>query len=166
MKPRLLPARNSDLIVYPAAQMTGVPDYNFPWFRYVTDTLRSRGYTVMPPHEVNHGGIVGVNPEYEYEDYLRDDIRQALVYCNAVLLGPGWTRSRGAVAELNFAANTGYFIFFWDQSREEMIRTDQWQGAPDSGAAQEGHVLRQVWGLPGDRFDVDFRDITGAGYRA
>ena len=136
-----LPGRNEDLIIYPSAGMSGLPDHNYPWFRYITLLLRQRGYTVIPPHEVNHGGNGRFNAAYEYPDYIRDDIFKALINCNAIVMGPGWTQSRGALTEFNFAANTGYYIFFWNQANEEMIRMDQWIGAPDGAASSKGTYI-------------------------
>jgi uncharacterized protein DUF4406 len=116
--------------------MSGVEDNNLPWFRYITAKLRARGYTVLPPVEVE-------NPGYNYggeawEDFLRADIEQCLSKCNTLLLGPGWTQSRGACAEFAYAAMTGKFIFFWDQASEEMVRMDEWLGAPDGSAKVQG----------------------------
>jgi uncharacterized protein DUF4406 len=133
---RPLPPSNSLLTVYPAGCMSGIEDSNLPWFRYITAKLRRRGYIVIPPVEVE-------NPGYDYggrdyEDFLRADIELCLSKCNALLLGPGWTRSRGARDEFAYAAATGKFIFFWDQAREEMIRMDQWLGVPDGTATSKG----------------------------
>jgi len=122
------------LVVYVAGCMSGVENSNREWFEYIVAKLRRRGYAVIPPVEIE-------NPGYDYggadyEDFLRADIEQALVRCNAIVLGPGWTRSRGARDEFGYAAATGKFIFFWNQEDERMIRMDEWAGAPDGSKTQ------------------------------
>jgi hypothetical protein len=123
------------LRIYVAGRMSGVEDNNRPWFEYMLKLLRSQGYTVYGPMEIE-------NPGYDYggrdyEDFLRADIERVLTYCDSILLGPGWTRSRGARDEFAHAAATGKYIFFWDQENETMIRMDAWTGAPDGAAPQK-----------------------------
>jgi hypothetical protein len=125
-----LPGHPWDWHVYPSGGMSGLPDHNTAQFRHVTRVLRGRGYDVVSPHEVRHGGNGRFNAAYAYEDYLRDDILTAQAQCNVWLGLPGWTRSRGSRDEFNFAAATGMLIFFWDAAREEMIRMDEWLPGP------------------------------------
>lgn len=138
MRLKPLPVHREDLIIYVAGCMSGIYENNRPWFEYMVALLRQRGYTVIAPVEIENPGF-----DYggsDYEDYLRADLELALSKCNAILLGPGWTRSRGSNHEFNYSCATGKYIFFWYQPREEMIRMDEWMGAPDGTAPRQGHA--------------------------
>lgn len=108
-------------LLYVAGPMSGHNDLNFPTFRRITQVLRTDGHRVMPPHEVDHQGFLGSHPSYTFRDYLRDDIKKALIACNALCLIPGWPYSRGAMAELHVASSMGYEIFMWVDDLQGMI---------------------------------------------
>lgn len=112
---------DAERLLYLAGPMSGLPALNFPTFRRITQVLRTDGHRVKPPHEVDHGGYLGTHPDYTFRDYLRDDIKKALVHCNALCLLPGWPYSRGAMEELPVAAAMGYEIFLWVDDLQGMI---------------------------------------------
>lgn len=112
----------TEKVLYICGPMTGYEDFNFPLFREVTEILRKRGYNVVNPAEVDHDGLVGHNPSYEHQDYLRDDITKGLMLCNSLVLLPGWTKSRGALVEFNVAVGMGFAVYYWDDARHALLK--------------------------------------------
>lgn len=113
-----------ELVIYLAGPMTGIQDHNMPAFEHVTRVLRAQGYTVFPPHEIMHGGLTHENSAYTHADYIREDFKRGLLRCNAVVLLPGWTTSKGALAEMNAASAMGYAIFVFDSAYNRLLRQD------------------------------------------
>lgn len=89
-----------DLVYYLAGPMTGFPEYNFPAFDKAAKALREAHIKVMSPHEVNYNEVErGSLPR---KVYLKTGL-QLLMDCTGIILLPGWSRSAGAVAEMNVA---------------------------------------------------------------
>lgn len=86
--------------VYIAGPMTGYPDLNFPAFHREAARLRSEGLEAINPAEIN------ADPTAGWVDCMRADIRE-LVTCDAILMLPGWEKSRGATLEHHIAAALG-----------------------------------------------------------
>lgn len=82
--------------VYIAGPMTGLPDLNFPVFHRVAAELRARGAEVVNPAELNP------DPTADWTDCMRADLK-ALVDCSAIVMLPGWEKSRGATLEHHVA---------------------------------------------------------------
>lgn len=82
--------------LYVSGPMTGHPEHNFPAFRAAAAQLRAAGYAVLDPSDK------GIIPGFEWEDYLRLDIKQMLD-CDGVATLPGWIYSRGASLEVHVA---------------------------------------------------------------
>lgn len=81
---------------YIAGPMTGLPDFNYPAFNAVADSLRAEGVKVLNPAE---------NPEppcKSWNGYMRMALAQ-LIQCDTVVLLPGWEDSRGARIEAHLA---------------------------------------------------------------
>lgn len=76
--------------------MTGYENHNFPAFRDAAILLRSQGFVVISPAEINP------NTSMEWGDCMRADIK-ALVECDAIQLLPGWEKSKGATLEHHIA---------------------------------------------------------------
>lgn len=89
--------------VYIAGPMTGLPEFNFPAFHAMAATMRAEGWQVENPAEHDH--VEGA----EWSDYLRFDIGR-LSTCEAMMLLPGWSRSRGARLEVHIAKEIGMRI--------------------------------------------------------
>ena len=80
-------------VYYLAGPMTGYPEFNYPAFTEAANALRSQGLTVISPHELHNG-----DTSQHWTYYLRRDLR-ALLDCDAIVLLPGWEKSRGATLE-------------------------------------------------------------------
>lgn len=80
--------------------MTGLPQLNFPAFHAAAAHLRTYGYTVINPAEIN--------PDHSmsWEACMRKDIAE-LVTCAAIYLLPGWQNSKGATLEHHIAERIG-----------------------------------------------------------
>ncbi len=77
--------------VYISGPMTGMPDFNFPAFNAEAARLRSLGYEVVNPAEINQV------TQGEWHECLRRDIVE-LMSCDTLALMPGWQGSNGAHA--------------------------------------------------------------------
>ncbi|MNQ97696.1 Nucleoside 2-deoxyribosyltransferase [compost metagenome] len=88
---------------YLAGPMTGHPDLNFPLFLAEAKRLRSAGYEVVNPAEIN------VDPSKGWKECMRADIAE-LVKCDAIAMMPGWQQSRGASLEHHIATQLGLIV--------------------------------------------------------
>lgn len=84
--------------VYLSGPMTGIENNNFPAFHDAAVYLRSLGYDVVSPAEIQEAGT--------WELCLRADLRE-LCTCDAIALMPGWENSKGANLELHVAHRLG-----------------------------------------------------------
>lgn len=86
--------------VYIAGPMSGLPDLNHPAFHSAAAELRAAGYEVLNPAE-------NTGPDADdWAGWMRLAIAQ-LVRSQAVVLLPGWERSRGARLEHFLARELG-----------------------------------------------------------
>jgi hypothetical protein len=99
----------SKLSVYLSGPMSGIENHNFPAFNAEAIRLRSCGYTVVNPAEINPLGTK------TWEECLREDIK-ALASCDSVAMLPGWEHSTGAHLEMHIAHRLKMQIFL--DSRE------------------------------------------------
>lgn len=90
---------------YVAGPMTGIPELNFPAFHAKAAELRALGFHVENPAEIN------ADPKAKWEDCMRADIAR-LVTCDAIVLLPGWEKSRGALLEHYLAETLGLTVVF------------------------------------------------------
>lgn len=83
--------------VYIAGPMTGLPELNYPVFRAAASHLRHMGYQVESPAECE------LPPETtSWNQFMRSGVTQ-LMRCDAIVMLPGWEKSRGATAEHTIA---------------------------------------------------------------
>lgn len=88
------------LRVYLAGPMSGIKDYNYPAFNCTASALRALSFDVENPAE---------NPDpacKSWNGYLKTALRQMMT-CDAVVLMPGWEKSRGANLEVDTARSVG-----------------------------------------------------------
>lgn len=87
--------------IYLSGAMTGKPDLNFPLFDREAARLRSMGYEVVNPAELNP------DPNTPWHQCMRTDLK-ALLDCDAIaLIGDDWMDSQGAHLELHIAHRVG-----------------------------------------------------------
>jgi len=92
--------------------MSGYKEWNFPAFYANSDYMRSLGWDVINPAELDKN--VGFDPkiateeftEQHFKDAMKRDYR-AILDCDAIAFMPGWEKSRGARLERDFASRLG-----------------------------------------------------------
>lgn len=87
---------------YLSGPMTGLPDFNYPYFNGVAAALRLWGYTIINPAELNPPGTSRLQ-------CLRADVK-ALCDCDGLILLHNWQLSDGAHLELHLAHRLGLTI--------------------------------------------------------
>lgn len=95
--------------VYLAGPMSGYEHYNFPAFDAKTLELRSFGFTVISPADIDRGhgfdGTGEADPEFVRRIIL--EALEALETCDAVYLLPGSEQSKGTAVEIAAAQYWG-----------------------------------------------------------
>ena len=86
--------------LYLSGKMTGAPDLNFPLFYREANRLRSMGYEVVNPAELNP------DPSASWHDCMKRDLK-ALLDCDSIVMLEGWEDSQGAHLELHIAHRVG-----------------------------------------------------------
>lgn len=112
--------------VYIAGPMTGQPQFNYPAFDALADTLRGMyGFNVVSPAELDdlqtreaalsskdgRPGSGALNGE-TWGDFLARDVKVIADVVDAVVLMPGWEQSKGARLEAFVARHTGKPVFY------------------------------------------------------
>ena len=126
-EPRLLdPAYR----IYLAGPMTGLPEYNAPAFRAATFDLRNRGIEVWSPVEMDEEDGVNLeaeaasattlhsDPGWDWARALARDIGVVIRDVEAVVVLPGWTKSRGAFLETETAYAQGKSVLRYPDLEE------------------------------------------------
>ena len=90
--------------VYLSGPMTGLPEYNYPAFNALAATLRARDFVVNNPAENGKEGC-------GWHECMRAAVKQ-LCDSDAVVMLPGWEKSRGARIEVGLAADLGLSLHF------------------------------------------------------
>lgn len=90
------------MIIYLSGPMSNLPDLNFPAFNEAAAQLRSKGYEVISPAEVEQ-------PDKVWSACMRNDIPE-LMKADTLALLLGWEKSDGARIEIINAVLLGYKI--------------------------------------------------------
>lgn len=121
--------------IYCAGPMSGIPEYNFPAFHAETARLRAMGYEVVNPAEINpYPG--------PWKECMRRDIAE-LVACDALVLLPGWERSKGAQLEYSIATALGFQIVL-AAGRHPMVQNAASDASLQAVAEAERHSVQQI----------------------
>lgn len=120
--------------VYLAGPMSGIPQFNIPAFDEMAAELRAHGHDVVSPAELDdpetravqmrseHGLMSDLPPGDTWGMFLARDVKLlADDGIEAVVVLPGWSRSRGARLE-TFVASAlgGLSILYWDPVYEAL----------------------------------------------
>lgn len=96
----------TQIAMYLAGPMTGIPEYNYPTFHAAANKFRAAGYTVLSPAEDEYESQLTAplpeNAEHKYDHYLRLGIEK-LLKADAVHMLQGWQSSVGATLEHDIA---------------------------------------------------------------
>lgn len=102
--------------IYLSGPMTGLPDLNKPAFNAMAQKLRSAGYMVVNPPELDSKEPCGT-----WEECLQRDLR-ALTRCDAIATLPGWKKSRGANLEIHVGKALSYPVHSAEYFLKKAIR--------------------------------------------
>lgn len=100
--------------VYIAGPMTGHPAFNFPAFNAAAASLRARDVEVENPAE---------NPEPACGSWLAY-MRMAVVQVSkvdALVMLPGWEKSKGARVEFNLAVGLGLSVLTLEEALQQFV---------------------------------------------
>lgn len=121
--------------IYTAGPMTHIPQFNYPAFDALARSLRAAGFDVVSPAELDDpddraaalaspdGDPARYTGHSTWGDFLARDVK--LISdggIDAVVVLPGWERSRGARLETFVAFLNDYPIYTWDATYEELRR--------------------------------------------
>lgn len=99
---------------YLSGGMSGYPDNNFPVFREATNRLRSMGYSIVSPAELDEQeSIVGKT----WGDFLARDVKIVADEVTGIVFLPGWEKSRGARLEAFVGVLCGHVFGAYDSVR-------------------------------------------------
>lgn len=143
--------------VYLAGPMSGYPSFNIPAFKEATKVLRSRGFTVISPVELDgeeDEAILIKSPTGSHDDlprpydqYLSTDheVIRSEPGLEAIVTLPGWAFSPGATSEVRVAAERGIPRYDYDPRFGIMMseRPDPLYDAAGKFIAHEDNPLRQ-----------------------
>lgn len=135
---------------YIAGPMRGYPLYNFPAFDEYAIRLRSFGYDVVSPAEMDREAGFDERvplPEGFIKDAIVRDV-EALADCDAIAMLPGWRDSDGAKIELAIARLLGLKVY--DAETMETLDETVLQEA----ARITTHDRRDDYGHPYDDFTL------------
>lgn len=107
---------------YLAEKMRHCPRYNFDWFEEATAHLRSLGWTIKSPAEMDLN--LGFDPDDEMDEegvhaaMYRDFLALLDPKVDGIVLGPKWRDSEGAKAERQMAELVGKKVWHYVEGGE------------------------------------------------
>jgi hypothetical protein len=107
--------------MYISLPMTGIDDNNSSVERIAFHIARSLGYWVYTPSHLAEF-VKETLPNPEYKHFLGFDI-WSISRCHAVMLCPGWEKSKGCLLEVRFAIENDIPIYDFDT--REIISNDK-----------------------------------------
>lgn len=141
--------------IYIAGPMTGIKDHNFPEFNKQAAYLRSMGFDVVNPAELDAGEVL----THPWDYYLRRDLKK-LVDCQVIVLLNGWENSKGANLEYQVAKSLGMTIKT-EYSPEDLYKDLGSNDFADGSILQEAQRL--VGGDRGTAYGHPYDDMTRTG---
>jgi hypothetical protein len=132
--------------VYIANKMTGLPQFNYPWFEAAAEDLRRRGHDVVSPAELDSPEVRAIAlastkgdvaelaaAGTTWGEILAEDVKLiADDGIDAIVVGPDWADSKGAKLETFVAYQLGLPVLAYPEltpvSRE--VLASAWIGSP------------------------------------
>jgi nucleoside 2-deoxyribosyltransferase len=90
--------------------MTGIPEYNYPYFNKAAARLRHLGLEVHSPAEIDVPTHLEGPALWEA---CMELCMELMVGCDSIILLRGWPRSRGAKAELKVALEQDWTVYYY-----------------------------------------------------
>lgn len=117
---------SDDDVYYIAGPMSGHPQFNVPEFDALAAQLRSLGYTVVSPAELDSkeqrefllaspDGLTPYPNSETWADFLARDVKLIADRIDKIVVLDGWCKSRGARLEVFVGLLTGKPIFHFDK---------------------------------------------------
>lgn len=134
---------------YLAGPMTGLPEFNFPAFHAAAADLRKRGWEIFSPAERDESD--GFDPKNDaaksFDYYMAFDL-PAVCNADAVIVLPGWEKSKGANLEVHVARQCDKPVLAYPDLAPVSVK---------ESVAQEAHrivngVRQADYGHPADDF--------------
>jgi hypothetical protein len=119
--------KNNHNFWYLAGPMSGIPQFNFPLFERAAKQLRSAGYNIISPAEVDakdeelhkrvlastDGILQSSDIKESWGDFLSRDVKIIADKVQGIILLPGWEKSRGARLEAHVALLCGHSFRYY-----------------------------------------------------
>ena len=114
--------------IYVAGPMRGMLMYNTPLFDLVADCLGGAGLTVVNPAQLDRErgfDVYKLDADHDWSQFpdnldleatIREDLDHVLK-CDAIIMLPGWEKSKGAQCEHATANWAGKEIYFWRKAQ-------------------------------------------------
>ncbi len=96
---------------YISGPMTGIEDFNYPFFERITNWLEREGFNIETPHRNPAPQEGQIHKDKIYEYYM--DLCKKQVLGGIILLW-NFANSPGATRELSWAVELGRPIYFFD----------------------------------------------------
>jgi hypothetical protein len=97
---------------YLAGPMTGLPNFNYDGFERAKQQLEDHMLEIVSPHSKFKDEDEFIRKERSHAFYMAHAIN-LLMTCNAIILMPGWSKSRGARTEFELALSCGYSVYYY-----------------------------------------------------
>ena len=88
--------------IYISGPMTGIENNNYPAFERAKNII---GKDAVSPHDIHEG-----ETDLSWSGYMKRDIK-ALMDCDAIVMLPGWSASKGANIELSLARVLNFKVY-------------------------------------------------------
>lgn len=106
-------APSREAIIYISGPISGMPEFNHPAFNAAAAGLRTAGWKVINPVELDDG-----DTSREWHYYLRRDLAE-LTKATHIYMLPGWPNSRGASLEFDVAQRLGMTVIYHPKAEKE-----------------------------------------------
>lgn len=123
--------------VYIAGPMSGLPNFNFPYFDKAAKQLRAHGYDVVSPAELDDPefrarvmtlGVTGKEPDLlgAWGDCLARDVKLITDGgIDGIVLLQDWQKSRGAKLEAYVGLLNGLRFFVYRPTETQLLPTNR-----------------------------------------